>query len=204
MSFCSWFKGLFETTPDITGPAIIYDTSGWSNMYKSLVIRGEWSDRAEKTANKVLKGKDRYEIVSRETKVPWHVIGCIHSLEADCDFNSHLHNGDPLSARTVHVPSGRPKSGNPPFKWEDSAIDALAFDNIKGPMISIGSQLKAMEYFNGTGYIKRNVNSPYLWSGSTHYSQGKYVADGKWSDTAVSQQVGAAVIIKVLEKRGVL
>jgi lysozyme family protein len=46
------------------------------------------------------------------------------------NFNRHLHNGDPLTSRTVHVPAGRPKSGTPPFTWEQSAVDALAYDGL--------------------------------------------------------------------------
>ena len=62
-------------------------------------------------------------------------LGIIHSLEAEFNFNTHLHNGDPLSAQTVHVPRGRPPTGNPPFQWLDSAIDALTMHDleINGP-----------------------------------------------------------------------
>ena len=40
--------------------------------------------------------------------------------------------------------------------------------------------------------------SPYLWSFSNHYARGKYVADGHFSATAVSQQCGAALLLKRL------
>jgi lysozyme family protein len=41
--------------------------------------------------------------------------------------------------------------------------------------------LHRLEGFNGYGYRKfhPNVPSPYLWSGSNHYTRGKYIADGK-------------------------
>ena len=67
----------------------------------------------------------RYDKVAAIAKVPWYVVGAIHSLECNCNFECHLHNGDPLTARTVHVPKGRPIAGNPPFTWEESAVDAL-------------------------------------------------------------------------------
>lgn len=66
--------------------------------------------------------------------------------------------------------------------------------------------LDRMERYNGTGYRRHHpdVPSPYLWSGAQHYKQGKYVADGKWSDTAVSKQVGGAVLLKlILEEIGI-
>ena len=57
--------------------------------------------------------------------MPWYVVGLIHTMESSGNFAAHLHNGDPLSARTTHVPAGRPKAGAPPFTWEESATDAL-------------------------------------------------------------------------------
>ena len=52
---------------------------------------------------------------------PWFFLGVIHAMESRFNFERHLHNGDPLSARTVRVPKGFPKAGNPPFTWEVSA-----------------------------------------------------------------------------------
>jgi peptidoglycan hydrolase-like protein with peptidoglycan-binding domain len=46
------------------------------------------------------------------------------------------------------------------------------------------------------------VKSPYLWSFSNHYTKGKYVGDGRWSETAVSQQCGAMVLLKRLQEAG--
>ena len=66
-----------------------------------------------------------YQGVEAALGVPAHVVVIIHSLESGARFDRHLHIGDPLTARTVQVPKGRPKSGEPPFTWEDSATDAL-------------------------------------------------------------------------------
>ena len=82
-----------------------------------LLLTGE---RAEESA-----ARARYASVSAQTGVPWWVIGLIHMMEAGQSFRCHLHNGDPLTARTVQVPAGRPKTGQPPFIWEESAADAL-------------------------------------------------------------------------------
>ena len=69
--------------------------------------------------------KPRYDQVANATGVPWYVIGIIHEMEGGLNFTTHLHNGDPLTRRTVQVPAGRPPTGMPPFQWEESAIDAL-------------------------------------------------------------------------------
>lgn len=145
-----------------------------------------------------------YENVEVRTSVPWEVVGVIHLLEASGKFDRHLHNGDPLTARTVNHPAGRPAIGDPPFTWVESAEDALCHCP---PYLGrwhewqcIEGVLWRLECYNGLGYRKHHptVLSPYLWAGSYHYSKGKYVADGKFSYDAVSKQVGAAVILKQL------
>jgi hypothetical protein len=57
-----------------------------------------------------------------------------------------------------------------------------------------------LERFNGWGYRLHHPTtlSPYLWSGSQHYARGKYIADGVWSSTSVSQQIGAMVVLQQL------
>lgn len=147
----------------------------------------------------------RYESVAARCGVPWHVTAVIHALEASLSFDEHLHNGDPLSSRTKHVPAGRPIEGNPPFIWEDSAIDALNYDGFSTwSDWSLGGTLFKLEGFNGWGYrrLHPEVLSPYLWSFSTHYTAGKFVKDKTWSATTVSKQCGAAVILRhMVEKK---
>jgi hypothetical protein len=101
------------------------------------------------------------------------------------------------------VPAGRPPTGNPPFTWEQSAEDALTMHNL-GANWTVGGTLYQLERYNGFGYrlYHPQVLSPYLWGFSNHYSAGKYVADGTWSDTAVSNQCGAAVLLRRLAERG--
>jgi lysozyme family protein len=147
--------------------------------------------------------------VASETKVPWHVIGVIHALEASFNFLGHLHNGDvPLDQPTRHVPKGRPDPWSTPNTWEKDAKDALVADHFANLSDwSLERTLYRVEGYNGFGYRSRQVNgrrvnSPYLWSFSDQYEKGKFTADGKWSSNAVSQQCGAAVMIYELVRRG--
>ena len=55
-----------------------------------------------------------YEQVFEETCVPWYFVAIIHGMEGGFDTKAHLHNGDPLKAKTVQVPKGRPTPWNPP------------------------------------------------------------------------------------------
>jgi len=170
-------------------------------LYESCLTRPNRKASVNALAKKIRANRKRYEKVGKAVGVPWYVVGIIHSLEASGNFTRHLHNGDPLSARTVHVPAGRPKTGKPPFTWEQSAIDALRGRGLgTWSDWSIPGTLYQLEAYNGFGYRDHhpNVPSPYLWSFSNHYTRGKYVADGRFSASAVSQQVGAALLLKQL------
>lgn len=174
-------------------------------LWRSMEVAQSRIPTADAIVAKIVANRGRYDAVSRTTNVPWFVIAVIHSLESGLSFRGHLHNGDPLTARTVQVPAGRPSTGSPPFAWETSAIDALTMKGLNEitdwSIERIGYEL---ERYNGWGYrlYHPTTLSPYLWSFSNHYRAGKYVADGKWSATAVSEQCGAMVLLKRLEALG--
>lgn len=158
--------------------------------------------------SRVKKFKKEYDKVEKATGMPWFVVGSIHCLEASFSFDKHLHNGDSLKAKTRRVPAGRPLNGRPPFDWHESAIDAIKFNAGHRkvhlevfPWHDVANVLWFLEGYNGWGYRKHHPDtlSPYLWSFTNHYTKGKYVADGKWSSSAVSSQIGAAAMMKGLE-----
>ncbi len=178
----------------------------YQELLDTVEIKPNWMDRANAAARKIISGKARYVAVSKALKkhnssvyIPWQFIGIIHHLEGDCDFGTHLHNGDSLRRRTRNKPAGRPVHGEPPFTFEESAIDALNMRNIFNvPAWTMPRICYELEGYNGWGYIQHHpgVNSPYLWSGSNHYTKGKYVSDGQYDSEAVSQQTGTIVILK--------
>lgn len=177
----------------------------YETLFNTCVILSRRLGAAEAIVGKILENRSRYEAVEAAQGVPWFVVAVIHSMEASLSFRHHLHNGDPLTARTVHVPAGRPKQGSPPFTWEESAADALSLRHLGADTDwSLGGTLYQIEGYNGWGYrlYHKHVLSPYLWSFSNHYTSGKYVADGTWSDTAKSQQCGAAVLLRRMAEQG--
>lgn len=177
----------------------------YSNLWAEMAIRRDKLPEVEAIVDRIVSHKETYLLVERRTRVPWFAIAAIHNLEASGNFKRHLHNGDPLTSRTEHVPAGRPPSGNPPFTWEESAADVLEYRRLTQVTDwSIEHLAYVFEGYNGWGYRLNHphVKSPYLWSFSNHYAKGKYVADGKWSETAVSQQCGAVVLLKRLEETG--
>jgi lysozyme family protein len=175
------------------------------DLFQTLEIAPEHFSEVDEIVDRLLAHKTTYKTVADEVNAPWFFVGVIHNMESSLNFECHLHNGDSLGKRTHHVPKNRPAKGNPPFTWEESAIDALQLRRIdRVDDWSLGRLLYELEGYNGWGYRKfhQHVKSPYLWSFSNHYTRGKYVRDGTWSDTAVSAQCGAAVLVKRLEQRG--
>jgi lysozyme family protein len=47
-------------------------------------------------------------MVREDLGIPWGFVAVIHNMEASLDFTKHLHNGDPLTSKTVQVPVARP------------------------------------------------------------------------------------------------
>jgi lysozyme family protein len=177
----------------------------YQQLFDTCQITDAKALAVEKLVDSLLTNQVRYENVSTSLEIPWYVIAVIHNMECSQNFKKHLHNGDPLTARTTHVPKGRPKTGNPPFTWEESATDALEFDGFdQWHDWSIPGILYELEGYNGWGYRLHHpeVKSPYLWSYSNHYQSGKYVSDGTWSNTLISNQCGAAVLLRRLAEKG--
>lgn len=173
----------------------------YEDLFNTCEINVDKISEINNIINKILDNEQRYKNVAKPLGIPWQFIAAIHNMESSLNFKTHLHNGDSLQHRTIHVPAGRPASGTPPFTWEYSATDALKLKKIdQWTEWDIAGMLFKLEEYNGWGYRKNHpqVLSPYLWSYTNHYKSGKYIADGHWSDSAVSQQCGAAAILKKL------
>lgn len=181
----------------------------YEDRFARMEIRPNYASEVETVVDRIYRHMDEYRAVEEATGVPAHVVGIIHIREGSGNFNTHLHNGDPLTGRTWHVPAGRPPNGNPPFSWVDSAIDALT---MPGQALhewtdwSIGGTAYALERFNGFGYrlYHSTVPSPYLWGATTEYTRGMYVADGQWDDEAVNRNPGGMAMLKRMQERGLL
>jgi lysozyme family protein len=179
----------------------------YQRLFDNCNLRPESAAEIEAILARIRNGQPRYRAVAADTDVPWHVIAVLHQMECSGSFDKHLHNGDPLSARTVRVPANRPPQGTPPFAWEDSAVDALRFQRFdRWKDWSLSGTLYRIESYNGWGYrlYHPETLSPYLWGGSNNYAGGKYVQDGRWSASAVSRQIGAAVLLRRMAESGLL
>src|SRR5215212_5668363 len=100
----------------------------YQELFDTCLIAPPHAKEIEKTTDKIAANKTRYADVGDPLDIPWFFVGIVHCMEGELNFNTHLHNGDPLTAPTVQVPKRRPKSSKPPFAWEVSAADALTFE----------------------------------------------------------------------------
>lgn len=196
--------------PEYNNDDANFNSDNYKNEPTFSTNLGELWENAELTKNpalqerKLLENREIYENVSQQTGVPWYVVGAIHGMESSFDLSKHLHNGDPLTGKTTHVPSGRPLEGEPPFTFEESAIDALNMRKNTFPSnwSDMNQTLMFLEAYNGMGYRNRGINSPYLWSGTNQYSTGKFTEDGKFDPNAESRQIGVVAMLKKLESSG--
>ena len=174
---------------------------GYNLMYKNLRFTNqEMKAEAFEIADFIHENKKHYQVIEKSTGVPWYVVGTIHMRESSGNFSTYLHNGEELGKTTKKVPKGIFFDN-----WEEAAEDAIKRyykDNQK----EFGT-LEALERYNGLGYRNKEceghkVSSPYLWSGSQHYHQGKYVRDGVFACNTVDKQLGTATMIKAMQKKG--
>ena len=177
----------------------VYDKhAATAEKAKEDLSYGEHKAEVDAFAAKWEQNHARYEAVADKTGVPAKLIAAIHWREGSGNFNTYLHQGDPLGKPAVHEPKNIPIF----YKWEDAAVHALNMkDGIRKDlgMSKETTDLAAMatyaEYYNGLGYNNRGVASPYVYSGTDQYKRGKYVSDGHYSATTKDEQVGVLALM---------
>ena len=101
----------------------------------------------------------------------------------------------------MRPPAGRRATGDPPFTWEQSATDALKSQqlHVKSDW-SLPAVLFRLEAYNGWATASKGWRRP--TSEPPIATPPVSTADGRFDLAAVSDQCGAAVILKRLEQRG--
>jgi lysozyme family protein len=169
----------------------------YAKQWDAMAFQSRRVAQFDAAARVALANKPRYLAIAARTGVTWPHIAVLHRRESDADFTTYLGNGNPLNHKTTDVPEGRG-----PFKtFEDGAIDALHVDGLDSVKDwRLEKILYYCELFNGTGYDRRGLPSPYVWSGSTIQRPGKYVSDGKWDGRRWDTQPGCAPLIATIAK----
>lgn len=140
---------------------------------------------------------ETYEAIAEEVGLPKELVAALHYRESGCDFDSYMHNGDPLGQVTTHVPKGIYFE-----TFEESAIDALTgFEEyrdrygLSADSSDLSSMMSFGERYNGMGYFNKGRTNPYLYSGTDAYTTGKYVADGVYDGNFKDKQPGIYLLI---------
>jgi lysozyme family protein len=186
----------------------------YEQLFSSCQIRSSWLPQIQTIADTLVSLRTQYDGIEAQTTVPWWFIGILHYRASNFQA-AHLHNGDPLTGRTVRFPEGRPIA--PPangliYTFAESAIDALGmvkYDKAKDR--SMAAWLWRFEMWDGFGsfnYARKGINSEYLWNGTNHFgsgqNQGKFTPDNQFDPYAKSDRVGAAAILWYLLYKGIL
>ena len=168
----------------------------YEDRYAAMREIPEWRKRICIAECAVLNNERLYRRVAMDAGVPWEFIGLLHLMEAGCNTKRQILNGQHFDAVTTIAPLGQ----GPWDTWEDAALEPLA--KLRGMPGAPGMIAMELERWNGLGYAKREMNSPYLWSGSNlGVGVGKFVGDGKYDPRAVSEQVGGMVVLRRLRFR---
>jgi lysozyme family protein len=181
----------------------------YTKLWDMMEIRPERMPEIERVIDMMMRNRSRYNIAVQGTEIPWYFIAMIHVLEASANFKRHLHNGDLLTARTVNVPAGRPifapRSGGTIYTWEESAQDAIIYTRLNLVKDwTIAKLLYRGEAYNGFGYRRFKVHTPYNWSYTNIYTKGRYVRDGVFDPETITRAPGFAPVLKVLIDRKII
>ncbi len=192
------FKPLFNAIESVIAPKKIDPAlPDWEYLWANCTLDKERARELTNVKGKILANLPRYEAVSKETGVNAYLIAALHYRETSLRFDRCLHNGEKLPGPTTLVPKGR----GPFSSWEESAIDALRLVGLHRtrPQWPVDCLISS-ELFNGRGYRRRGILSPYVWAG-TNWSdeKGKFVADGKFDRWATEKQLGVAAILMAIE-----
>jgi len=187
-----------ENSSPVRLPAIepkAHDHQDLLDLYAKAEIRVSRLGDVKYAADRIKLNQERYSLIEKQTGVPWYVIGAIHHKEASLSFNAYLGNGERIigtGRKSSIVPSGR----GPFATFEEGAIDALG--NQKGKDWSLGGMLHFLEAYNGMGYRKHGIPTPYLFAGTTVYEKGGFPRDHFYDPEHVVKNVGCAAIFKHL------
>ena len=181
--------------------------SDYSNLWNTTVVDLSKNYEIAGCAAQILKNWAIYTAVKNQTDIPEWVTGVIHYRESSFNLHTWLANGDPLfdhygtPLETTHVPRGL----GPCTTWQDAAV--LSFQNnkiSKNTDWSLPSALYQLECWNGKGYMNQGILSPYLWSGTNHYTIGKYSSDGNYDPILKDLQLGCVPILNGLQISGIV
>ena len=164
--------------------------------YADNFLPGQKASHVQYYCKKMLEGREKYRWAASSFDMPWEIVGVLHGLEAQFNFERQILNGEKWQFRTTIVPEEK----GPWESWSSSTKYALGHNKVLMPKnwLDFADVAHFFESWNGMGYYHHDLYSPYLWSYLAPYAKqggGKYVADGEFDPKAISKQVGAMTLL---------
>lgn len=176
------------------------NTKRWAAMH----VKADRFHEAQQFAKRALANKAIYQAISERIHanghyIPWWVIPLIHERECrggTTNLHCNIGQGRPFNVKSDIVPH------NGPFaSFEDAAVDSLVGQAPKAALNtnwSGGGTLTVLERYNGLKYANAGRPSPYVWSGTDQYVNGKVEVDHGPIVNVVDPQLGVAIMLKAL------
>jgi lysozyme family protein len=166
-------------------------------------IRPECQHALEVTGERLLHDKAVYQRIFEATGVPVAALMALAEREMSGNLHCYLGNGQRLTKRTTIVPIGRGPFADTIDAFVAGALDALHLDGLdQVARMPGGWTLPRFAYeselWNGFGYRKRGIPSPYPFGGTTVQKPGKFIRDHAFSSTMMDPQLGTIAIVEML------
>lgn len=160
-----------------------------------IVNADRWAHEFRTEAQFAIDNKDIYITIENQSGVRWYHVAIIHRREGNANFQTYLGNGQSLKHRTTEVPIGR----GPFSSFVAGALDALKVDGLSDIIDwRLEKILYFCEVFNGGGYSRLGLPSPYLWGGTNIQERGKFTSDHHLDRTVWDTQPGCAPLLMAI------
>jgi len=166
-------------------------------------IRPECEHLLDATGYRLLHDKAVYLRISALTGVPAAGLMALAEREMSGNLHCYLGNGQRLTKRTTIVPLNRGPFPDTEEGFIAGALDALQLDGLdQVAKMPGGWSLPRFAYesekWNGWGYRRYRIPSPYAFGGTTVQKPGKFIRDHDYSSTTMDPQLGTIAIVEKL------
>lgn len=178
-------------------PEYASSSKGYGALWDKCIVEPDKVASLKSIAEHIKAAYPRYENAEKVTGVPKSWIGPTEKRESDLNPRCNIAQGDRWDTRSTHVPRGM----GPFSSWDAAAIAAFKLPAHRLDAVkrwSVERYCYEWEKWNGYGYLRHSVNSPYVYGWTNLQEYGKYVADGVWSASAWDVQPGCVAMLKIL------
>ena len=162
-----------------------------NNQIQAIITSKNFDKDIESFQEIYEKNSDIYQRISDETGFPPELVAAMHYRESGCNFEMTIENGTGL-------PNGvdfETDAINVLNNWKDS----YSMGEVTISDDNLAEMLEIAEKYNGVGYKNYDIESPYVYSGTNLYTEGKFASDGNFDEKLVDEQPGVYLLITSLQ-----